>query len=297
MEGDSYYLKVAKGPMSGLCNQIYSLCGCIEFCINSKLKKIYVDSFLMEINTDFRCPLSEIINLKKLNAFTNQYGIEIIEHNKEDKHKESPIKYFGESANPKLFTKILNNIPFLEKYEEISKKQIKYDNFNTIHLRLEKDAIDIYSKEMGIHPDVYKKICENRYIHCIKKYIDKNTMSILLTSETDNKVVEYLKNNGYRFTTTQKTFQYRELNALVDLLTGVRCNRIFIGSHESSFSFTILNRILLKRQEEFLGFCLDLNKYYDFYRTYTKDNYTEYINNNNIRELIYIPNGGEYRNY
>jgi glycerol-3-phosphate responsive antiterminator len=301
---NKFYLKLARSPMAGLCNQIYALCGCIEYSISKNINSIYIDRFLMEINSDKWCPISDIIDINKLNLFLKQYNINVIDsfnsyelNELKNNYIESPILYFGTSGNPKLFTKILNNIQFLDKYIEIAKKIINFNDYNVIHLRLENDAVETYSKEMNIHPDVYKTINEERYIHCIKKYIDKNVMTVVLCSNENNNVIEYLKKNKYKFILTLKFFEYREINALIDLIIGTMCNTVFIGSYESSFSFTILNRILLKRKQDFLGFCIDLNKYYDFYRTYTNDNYTEYLNNNNIRELIYIPHGGSYGGY
>jgi len=299
---NKFYLKLARCLMSGLCNQIYSLCGCIEYSIRKNINNIYVDRFLMEINSDKWGPISDVIDLNKFNLFLKQYNITIIDsfdsYNLEiSNYKESPILYFGTSENLKLFTKILNNIEFLDKHKEIAKKIINFNNYNVIHLRLEEDAVNVYSKEINIHPDVYKTINEERYIHCIKKYIDKNVMTVVLTGDSNNNVVEYLKKNKYKYTLTSKNFENREMNAIIDLIIGSMCNKVFIGSYDSSFSFTILNRILLKRNQDFLGFCIDLNKYYDYYRTYTKDNYTEYLKNDKIKGLVYIPHGGIYGGY
>jgi hypothetical protein len=293
----NYYLKIARSPNSGLCNQLYSLCSCIEYCISKSINNIYVDRFLMEINLDKWCPISDIIDLEKLNLFLKQYNIIIIDsYNLKNEYIESPLSYIGTSNNSKLFSKILNNIEFLEKYKDIAKKIINFNYYNVIHLRLEDDAVNTYSKEMNIHPVVYKTINEERYIHCIKKYIDKNIISVILTENEDNNVIKYLKENNYKYTLTPKVFENREMNALIDLMIGINFHNfynfnnfhnIFIGSYESSFSFTILNRLLSKRKKEFIGIFIDLNKYYDYYRLYTSDNYTEYLNNSDINELIY----------
>ncbi len=292
----TYYLKVAKDDMSGLCNQVYNITGCIEYCISNKISKLVCTEFLKEIKTNDFCPLSQVIDMQKLNSFLKQYNLTISDATEEEKlnnlFTSSPIPYMAYSLNCKDFTHILNNVIFLEEYYTISKNQIKVDRINVIHLRLEEDAVNIFSKEMGIHPCVYKSINEKRYIECISKYIDKNIMTVVLTSEVNNEVIEYLKKNKYNFMLTTKVFDKREMNALVDLHVGFMCNSVFIGSYDSSFSYTILNRILKRRNQDFFSCLIDCNKYKDFYKHYTYDTYSIYLYNKDIKGLAFQGSDG-----
>lgn len=292
----TYYLKVAKDDMSGLCNQVYNITGCVEHCILNKISRLVCTEFLKEIKTVKFCLLSEVIDMQKLNTFLKQYNLTISDATQEEKANNkfnaSPIPYMSYSLNSKDFTHILNHIPFLDKYNEISKNQIQFDRINVIHLRLEDDAVNTFSKEMSIHPCVYKSINEQRYIDCISKYIDKNVMTVVLTADGNNEVIEYLKKNEYKFILTEKVFDKREMNALVDLHIGFMCNTVFIGSYDSSFSYTILNRILKRRNPEFFSCLIDSNKYKDFYKYYTYDTYSIYLSNNNIKSLVFNGSDG-----
>jgi len=290
-----YYLKLSKDHNSGLCNQVYSLAGCIEYCVSKGIKLLIIDKFLKEIQTNDMCLASDIIDMPKLNLFLKEYGIQVFDKLENDKTESniSPILHMGKSYNIRMFTYILNNIPFLEKYKQIARNQVgSLDRFNIIHLRLENDALDIFSSDMCIHRDVYKKINESRYIECIEKYIDKSIMTIVLTGDNNNKVIKFLQDNNYRFMTTTKEFDKRELNALVDLHIGVMCTDVLIGCYDSSFSYTILNRVLMKRNPSFFSCMIEMNKFNDFYRLYHYDTYTTYLNDANIEFLIFRDSKG-----
>jgi len=172
--------------------------------------------------------------------------------------KQSPILYLGHSPTPDIFNNIVINFLFNENFYTNAKKWLFEKNINDtniIHLRLEKDAIDCYSKELRMKEYDYLTSCENKYISMIKKYIDKNIMTIVLTGDTNNKVIKFLEENNYLFITTEKKYTYREFNAINDLIIGESCNNILIASFESSFSFVILNKILKnnKKLENFKG--------------------------------------------
>jgi hypothetical protein len=266
-----FYMNLSKDDMTGLCNQMYALTGCIEYCIMNNIKKLVVSRLLKEIKTDDKCLLSEVIDIKKINIFLMNYGIQIIDVDERlytnTDFLISPILYMGCSKNNILYKNILNNICFLEFYSNIAKKHIYSNEINVIHLRLEEDALDIFSREIGIHKDVYKVINEQRYIDRIKEYIDKSIMTIVIGSK-NNRVVDFLRENKYIFMTTNKMFDKREINAVIDLNIGFECNKVFIGSFDSTFSYTIMCRLLKKDV-----FCclIDMNKYIDSYKIYKNE--------------------------
>jgi len=293
----TYYLKVAKDDMSGLCNQIYTIAGCIEYCIKKGINNMICDGFLLEVKTKEYCLLSEVIDMKKINQTLKKHKLELRDATEEERKtiqfQPSPILYMANSFNSKIFTDILNNIVFLEDYNTLAKNIVKYDRINVIHLRLEYDAVNVFSKQMNIHPDVYRIVNEDRYIEAISKYIDKNVMTVILTNDKSNRVIDYMKRYKYKFILTEKKFDKRELNALVDLHIGFMCNTVLIGSYDSSFSYTILNRVLIKRNPEFFSCMIELNKYDNINRLYNYNTYDKYISDDSIKSLIFIGMDGQ----
>lgn len=78
----TFLLKIAKDPGCGLCNQLYALVGCIDHAIyNKNMNIIIVDNFLKEINTNYYCPLSEILDMNAFNAYLLRYNIALIDRN------------------------------------------------------------------------------------------------------------------------------------------------------------------------------------------------------------------------
>ena len=79
----------------------------------------------------------------------------------------------------------------------------------------------------------------------IEKYLDKNSHNIVLSMNTDNKVIDYLKHNNYNYNFINKNNCGREINAIIDLIISNKCNNVFIGNihpinfHGSTFSYCI----------------------------------------------------------
>ena len=113
-------------------------------------------------------------------------------------------------------------------------------NVNIIHLRLEKDAIDFWSIANNLSQiDFYNKLI-TKYIHLITTLINKQDKTIILTYNTDNPVIDYLKNNNYEYFINDKIKNNnRELHAIVDIINAKYCNNVFIAVGGSTFSWTI----------------------------------------------------------
>lgn len=147
------------------------------------------------------------------------------------------------------FVDILRNIYFCENIltasnnfiiENISNKQ----KINAIHLRLEDDAINYWIKESNYtDPKLYKKAIENKYIEIINNSFNKNDITLLISGDYNNAVVEYLDKYKYNTIKTPKFDTNRDVAAIYDLLIAQSCNNIYVCIIESSFSFTALNRI------------------------------------------------------
>ena len=118
------------------------------------------------------------------------------------------------------------------------------EKINVIHIRLEDDAVQHWGKEYCYDDlELYKKKMEDVYISSIIEAIQKDEITILLSFDYNNRVVEYMKTNKYNILIPPKMNKYRELSAINDMIIAEKCNNVFIGVYESSFAFTVLKRI------------------------------------------------------
>ena len=149
------------------------------------------------------------------------------------------------------FTKgIFRNIVFQPQFIERANQYIQQNigtnkKINCIHLRLEDDAVDCWSKENNMQPEIFKRIIEDKYIKEIKN-LEKTDTTLVLSSNYDNRVIDYMKENGYHYIETPKMSNDREVSAIYDLHIGQHCNNVYILVFDSSFSYTLLYRIYEK---------------------------------------------------
>ena len=114
-----------------------------------------------------------------------------------------------------------------------------------VHLRIEPDWLNHVSGHSNPHVStevVYNEIV-NKYIDLIQKHIQRDELTFLLTGSSNNKVIDYLRNNQYAYFLFPKITPYREMNAAMDMVIGKQCNNVFIGCGGSSFSDILLHRI------------------------------------------------------
>jgi hypothetical protein len=148
----------------------------------------------------------------------------------------------------------LSNIKFVDTFINKAndiKKTICTDNsqkINCIHLRLENDFIDHYEKKFNVDKSKIKKILEDMYLETIKNNISETEITIILSNDFDNNVIKFFKNNNYKIITTPKLYEDRELNAIIDLEIGLLCNNKYICVFESTFSYTLLSKLLVKNK-------------------------------------------------
>jgi len=153
------------------------------------------------------------------------------------------------SKNYNTFEDILTHITYNKQYLDISKRQLSdvilTNKVNLIHLRIEEDAINHWSRMNRISKQNFKIKLENKYIQLIQEYIDKNDITIILSSSFDNNVIDFLDKEKYKYFTSENNYKYRELNAIVDFIISKQCNNVFIGNFNfngmngSSFSYYI----------------------------------------------------------
>jgi len=152
------------------------------------------------------------------------------------------------SINRTNFDYILKNICFNSKFMKI----IPYfkDKINVLHLRIENDAINHWSKQNKMSPTFFQTYIEDKYINLIQKHVLQTDANIILTYSENNRVIDYLKNNNYKYYISDKNPDVgREVNAISDLLISEKCNNIFIGGFNieklngSTFSYCIIQKM------------------------------------------------------
>jgi hypothetical protein len=268
-----FYLNISKpnklSQKMGLCNQLYAIKGTCEYAYENNINTIVIENFLTDIVKNTYCNISDIIDLNHLNNLLKKYNIKVLDWNTDTGFEKTNVifneaPYWNVSSDCYISTYILSNLKFNSKFYDIAdeilkKNKITAEPCNVIHLRLENDAIECWSKQNGLSPEEFKKILEIKYIKNIEKFINKNYITIVVASEYDNNVIKYLRDNGYLYLTTEKRFKERELNAIVDLIITQRCDRVILGFFESSFVFTAMMRIIKTPKTQKIYFFCKVN--------------------------------------
>jgi hypothetical protein len=268
-----FYLNISKpnklSQKMGLCNQLYAIKGTCEYAYENNINTIVIENFLTDIFKNTYCNISDIIDLNHLNNLLKKYNIKVLDWNTDTGFEKTNVifneaPYWNVSSDSYISTYILSNLKFNSKFYDIAdeilkKNKITAEPCNVIHLRLENDAIECWSKQNGLSPEEFKKILEIKYIKNIEKFINKNYITIVVASEYDNNVIKYLRDNGYLYLTTEKRFKERELNAIVDLIITQRCDRVILGFFESSFVFTAMMRIIKTPKTQKIYFFCKVN--------------------------------------
>jgi hypothetical protein len=268
-----FYLNISKpnklSQKMGLCNQLYAIKGTCEYAYENNINTIVIENFLTDINKNIYCNISEVVDLNHLNNLLKKYNIKVLDWNTDEGFEKigiefKPAPYWNVSNDSYISTYILSNLKFNSKFydtadEILKQNKITAEPCNVIHLRLENDAVEHWSKQNNISPQEFKGILEYKYIKNIEKYINKNYVTIVVASEYDNNVIKYLCDNGYLYLITEKRFKERELNAIVDLIITQRCDRVILGFFESSFVFTAMMRIIKTPKTQKIYFFCEVN--------------------------------------
>lgn len=161
-----------------------------------------------------------------------------------------PATTWKTEENESEFNFLIKNLVFHSTYTNFANKFIQNLNnkdgkINVIHLRIENDGILWWAHQNQMSSEKFQAIIESKYIYLIKKYINIKDNTIVLCADENNKVIEFLKNNGYNFYYRNKDKSVgREINAIIDLSIGENCNNIFLAPIKcSTFSHTLKSRI------------------------------------------------------
>lgn len=254
-------------PFAGLCNQLYLITNHIHDAFNKNVK-LHLFKFNVDIFDKKRVNASEVIDIDATNKNLNQLtGKFILEKEIPSVITVIPKLCIYPVSSIEILSCLEFNETILKKVNEI--KSIFGSKYNAVHFRLDIDAIvhythknqynhfmelcnknSIKAKEFFETLDQIKieKYCLfllNQYFNFIKQFGFSNVWYIS-TSITKWEIHEPMKkylqmfldfilSNGGIFYISQKVYNERELNALVDLLI-LRDSIKMIGFEGSSFS-------------------------------------------------------------
>jgi len=265
---DSIFIRPYFGIANGLCNQLTFVINSILYASKHNKKYVVLDNFLKDNKSLISCPYGEIINLPVTNKYLKKYNVELKEKNSVNIdsntlenlfQKHSVLNYSDLDYNWISygdFFEIYNNIQFQNHFYNLSNNLIteihdKLGNdikINIIHLRIEDDAVNHWSKRNNMSALLFKMLLVDKYLYLIKKYINKESFTIVNTYNKDNIIIKFLYQNGYKFFTKKSNLSDgRECNALRDLLLARKMNNFFIGATRSTFSDFILNSASFKK--------------------------------------------------
>jgi hypothetical protein len=133
---------------------------------------------------------------------------------------------------------------FLNKVMDYSEQTI-----NVWHVRNESDAIGHWCKANGLSEEAYREKYETCFIQTVRSHISKDCLNIALTADVENNnIIDTLRQDGYSIEARPNIPGIgREMNGVIDLIMGFRCNGVFLGNinphvmQGSTFSFVLYN--------------------------------------------------------
>lgn len=253
-------------PYAGLCNQLYLITNHIHnaCCLG---KMIYIHKFNVDILKKNRQPFCNVFDISKTNQNLRILtGYDVISCEPPESVKFIPKLRIYPVSNIAILNCLEFNETFLKKVEKIK----KFNNYYSIHFRLETDCILHYTFPKNVYDTFmdlvntdeelaleYFRTLDKRLIndYCeflMKQYLEFITQIgfdkpwYICTSITKNKIHDYFNvylnklksfivNNGCDYFGCEKLYPERELNALIDLLV-LRDSQKMIGFTGSSFS-------------------------------------------------------------
>jgi hypothetical protein len=147
------------------------------------------------------------------------------------------LKQLYISFNSEYYQKVTEFMNF----NKLNNQKINVLNYN--------DDIKYWADINKIDIKVFEQIIVDKYINIIKDNLDSNDM-IILISNYNNKIIDFLENNNYKYIFTNKD-ETILINGIIDLIIGGKCNNIFIGDNNPSFSY-ILSKNLDKNIKQIL---------------------------------------------
>lgn len=159
--------------------------------------------------------------------------------------------------NLDIFNKLLKNIVFSEEIinsaNYLENQYVGNLSYDVVHLRIEKDAIDHWSKSNNLDKKQFKSILYDKYINLIQKYCGENVFILTNYTEKAKVLLENIHKNliyipaDAKENTSNKNLGIngREINAIIDFLIAIKKCKKFIASYNfqsmsgSTFSYII----------------------------------------------------------
>jgi hypothetical protein len=222
---NSYKILISQ-DFTGLCNQLWSVISGIIMCIKDGKRVLLIDKFLLNVHTNSYCSIGKILCLPSMNIFLQKYnivlvdGVQINERNTPGLKVLKPFdwKIVTDPANDSIKNELYQNIRFVPsivapalKFVNDSQNNQKKGTINVIHLRIEQDWLDHVSsgRKPRLSPAVIANQIAKKYIDLIQKHIQRDELTFILTGSSNNKVVDYLRNNKYTYFMFPKITPYR----------------------------------------------------------------------------------------
>jgi hypothetical protein len=256
---------------TGLCNQLWSVISGIIISIKEGARVLLIDKFLLNVHTKLYCSIDKILCLPSMNVFLQKYNLEIADgmHIGEGNMTGLKVLVLGweviqDPLNNEIKKELFQSIRFTPsivypalKFVNESQNNLtnlKKGTINVIHLRIEQDWLDHVSshRKLRVSPAVVYNEIVDKYIVLIRRHIQTDETTFILTGSSNNKVIDYLRNNHYAFFVFPKITPYREMNAAMDMVIGKQCNNVFIGCGGSSFSDILSHRITGANVQKYL---------------------------------------------
>lgn len=253
---NTYYINISVYNNMGLTNQLYILIYGICKCIHDKKNYLIVDKFLMDATTNVpsRTHINNVFYLKKINRYLyTNYALILINSNKELLFNnivklDNNVCVADSLVNTELGIEIFKHLYFhpnilktrTHLLYNIIRSHTPQTRVNIIHARLEHDALLHWGKINNMSIQVFHNKIVEKYINLINQHIYKNDITIVLCSNEKNAISLYLHTNKYNYYLLPKYHNFREYNAITDMVTGKFCNNVFIGSGGSTFSHMLL---------------------------------------------------------
>ena len=248
-------------PYAGLCNQLYLITNHIHDAF-TKGVKLYIHKFNIDIFKKKRVPFHEIVDIHTTNENIKRLtGVYILEP-----EKPKTIEFIPKLCiYPVSSMELLNCIEFHKQFHFLPGEM-----YNGIHFRLELDSLIVYlfgkdayqdfmdRVNLGSLPESFPKNFMD--LPEVKHYIDfllsqyfsfiqqfgfdkiwfistvigkKDIQNVLIP--TLKRLTDFIEQNGGKWFVSRPYYEYRELNALVDLILLKNSDNL-IGFEGSSYS-------------------------------------------------------------
>jgi len=278
-------------PYAGLCNQLYLISNHIYEAYFSR-KKIYLNKFNVDVFNKKRVPVSEILDLVKTNENLNKYMLnDIILYNPPDDFCEIPKL----CIYPVKSIEILSCLSFHEKFKTT------FEGYG-IHFRIDIDCIISKLFEERCYTD-FVKLCntdplkavqkvenllKNKQVQAYINYLFGQYIFYLLEGGFDktwyistpigksifqnplqpylDDLTNFIKEKGGNYLISEKRFEERELNGLVDLLVLTNCKKVIVFEG-SSFSEGYVCKVNSARKNNNIYYTINFetNKFNEIY--------------------------------